>query len=70
VRTSIELARTVTSPTVVSRRTSARPFSTSETSVDVPPMSNVSRLWKPDCRPIQIAPATPPAGPLISRLTG
>ena len=33
-------------------------------------MSKVRRLSKPACRAIQSAPVTPPAGPLISRLTG
>ena len=69
-RTSTDDARTVRSPTVVSRRICATPSLTRHTSVEVPPMSKVRRLSKPACRAIQSAPVTPPAGPLISRLTG
>ena len=33
-------------------------------------MSKVRMFSNPDCLATQIAPDTPPAGPLISRLTG
>ncbi len=67
---STEEARTVTSPTVVSRRSRGTPLPISATSVEVPPTSTVSRFGKPACRATQSAPVTPPAGPDISRFTG
>ena len=70
VRTSTEGARTATSPTRVSRRMRAWLSSISATSVEVPPTSKVSTLLKPPREQNQIAPATPPAGPDSSRLTG
>ena len=47
VRTSTEGARTLTSPTKVSRRTRALEFWISATSVEVPPMSKVRMSSKP-----------------------
>ena len=70
VLTSTDEALTVTSPTDVSRLCSATPFLTKETSVEVPPISNVIKFSKPACLAIHIAPDTPPAGPLIRRFTG
>ena len=49
---------------VVSRPIRGAPSWTSATSVDVPPMSKVSRFVKPACSATQSAPETPPAGPL------
>ena len=67
---STEEARTVTSPTVVSRRSRGTPFMISATSVEVPPTSTVSRFGNPACSATHSAPVTPPAGPDISRFTG
>jgi hypothetical protein len=67
---STDEARTVTSPTVVSRRSRGWPFMISATSVEVPPTSTVRRFGKPACTATHSAPVTPPAGPDISRLTG
>ena len=67
---STDEARTVTSPTVVSRRRRGLPFMIRATSVDVPPTSTVSRFGNPAWRATQSAPVTPPAGPDISRFTG
>ena len=70
VRTSTEVARTLRSPTVVSRPMRGVRSSTSATSVDVPPMSKVRKSRWPVWPATQAAPVTPPAGPESSRLTG
>ena len=70
VFTSSEETRTDKSPTLVSRTSRGSPFSISATSVDVPPTSSVRIFSKPACLATQSAPATPPAGPDISKFTG
>ena len=70
VRTSTDVARTLRSPTVVSRPMRGVRSSTSATSVDVPPMSKVRKLRCPVWAATHAAPVTPPAGPDSSRLTG
>ena len=50
-------------PIVVSRPIVGSPAWHSDTSVDVPPMSNVSTFGKPARAATYSAPATPPDGP-------
>ena len=70
MRTSTDGARTVTSPTLVSRLTRALAFCIKATSVDVPPISKVKMSLNPAFLQKCMAPDTPPAGPDINRLTG
>ena len=67
---SSDEARTCKCPTLVVRVRRGSPCSISATSVEVPPTSNVKIFFKPAFLATQIAPATPPAGPDISRETG
>ena len=63
-------ARTGKSPTRVSRVIVGSPPMHAATSVDVPPMSNVSRRSYPARAPMKVAPPTPPAGPDSTVWTG
>ena len=68
--TSTEGARTGNSPTFVSRVIVGVPSRQTATSVEVPPMSKVRMLSKPERFATNDAPPTPPAGPERTVCTG
>ena len=63
VWTRIIGAFTRTPATSVSKQRSTSPARSSDTSVDVPPMSNPTARSKPAAAATRAAPTTPPAGP-------